>query len=76
MGLVNYVRDTTAENASRKWFMYRAVGKFYVQDAAPVGAKDKGTVRYQKKKQKRTLVDAWIWDAVRDKIAKRPSAST
>ena len=30
-GLGNYVRDTTAANAKRKWYMYRAVGKFNIQ---------------------------------------------
>ncbi|KAK8122461.1 hypothetical protein PG984_011131 [Apiospora sp. TS-2023a] len=30
-GIVNYVRDTTAENATRKWYNFRAVGKFNVQ---------------------------------------------
>ncbi|KAI1358987.1 hypothetical protein F5Y08DRAFT_320681 [Xylaria arbuscula] len=29
-GLVNMVRDTTAENARRKWYMFRAVDKFYI----------------------------------------------
>ncbi|KAI1262807.1 hypothetical protein F5Y18DRAFT_144638 [Xylariaceae sp. FL1019] len=32
IGNVNMVRDTTAENARRKWYMYPAVGKFYTQD--------------------------------------------
>ncbi|KAK7984883.1 hypothetical protein PG988_002505 [Apiospora saccharicola] len=31
LGIVNYVRDTTAENATRKWYNFRAVGKFNVQ---------------------------------------------
>ncbi|KAI0020742.1 hypothetical protein F4780DRAFT_740642 [Xylariomycetidae sp. FL0641] len=30
-GLVNMVRDTAAENARRKWYMYRAVGNFRVE---------------------------------------------
>ncbi|KAK7983762.1 hypothetical protein PG990_012473 [Apiospora arundinis] len=30
-GIVNYVRDTTAENATRKWYNFSAVGKFNVQ---------------------------------------------
>ncbi|KAI1638781.1 hypothetical protein F4809DRAFT_639274 [Biscogniauxia mediterranea] len=30
-GLVNWTRDTTAENARRKWYMPRAIGKFSVQ---------------------------------------------
>ncbi|KAI1855657.1 hypothetical protein JX266_000522 [Neoarthrinium moseri] len=31
LGIVNYVRDTTAEDATRKWYNYRAVGKFSFQ---------------------------------------------
>ncbi|KAK8064788.1 hypothetical protein PG994_007426 [Apiospora phragmitis] len=31
LGIVNYVRDTAAENATRKWYNFRAVGKFNVQ---------------------------------------------
>lgn len=30
-GLVNYVRDTRAENATRKWWMFRAVGNFRIE---------------------------------------------
>ncbi|KAI5467603.1 hypothetical protein BGZ63DRAFT_31620 [Mariannaea sp. PMI_226] len=59
-GLVNFVRDTTAENAKRSWYMFRAVGKFYVQDKGPVQK-----VRYEKKKDK---VDAWIWDTIKEKV--------
>ncbi|KAI1187659.1 hypothetical protein F5B17DRAFT_398748 [Nemania serpens] len=33
-GIVNMTRDTTAENAARKWYMYRAVGNFNVQRAS------------------------------------------
>ncbi|KAI0976767.1 hypothetical protein F4678DRAFT_414432 [Xylaria arbuscula] len=29
-GIVNMARDTTAENAARKWYRFRAVGDFYV----------------------------------------------
>ena len=28
MGIVNLARDTAAENARRKWYMFRAVGNF------------------------------------------------
>ncbi|UPK97912.1 hypothetical protein LCI18_008847 [Fusarium solani-melongenae] len=61
-GLVNYVRDTTEENAKRRWYMFRAVGKFYVQD------KRQRKVRYEKKTDK---VDGWIWDAIKERIDKR-----
>ncbi|KAI0810392.1 hypothetical protein GGR55DRAFT_137582 [Xylaria sp. FL0064] len=32
-GIVNIARDTAAENAARKWYMFRAVGDFYVPKA-------------------------------------------
>ncbi|KAG5927748.1 hypothetical protein E4U42_001835 [Claviceps africana] len=57
-GLVNYVRDTKAENATRKWYMYRAVGGFHVQEGRVEGK------RYGRKAK----VDGWIWDAVREKV--------
>ncbi|KAK7425739.1 hypothetical protein QQZ08_007838 [Neonectria magnoliae] len=67
-GLVNYVRDTAPENARRSWYMFRAVGDFYVQEKGPVRR-----VRYETKKDK---VDRWIWDAVKERIDKRGLPST
>ncbi|KAG5976814.1 hypothetical protein E4U55_007207 [Claviceps digitariae] len=58
-GLINYMRDTRAENATRKWYMYRAVKGFLVQEGL-----GKGKGRYERKRK----VDGWIWDAVRDKV--------
>jgi hypothetical protein len=63
-GLVNYVRDTTAENAKRSWYMFRAVGSFYVQEKPPIRR-----VRYEKKKKDK--VDAWIWKAIKEKVDKK-----
>lgn len=31
LGIVNYVRDTAVENATRKWYNFRALGKFSIQ---------------------------------------------
>jgi hypothetical protein len=31
LGVANFSRDTAAENARRKWYMYRAVGDFSLQ---------------------------------------------
>ncbi|POR34979.1 Uncharacterized protein TPAR_04830 [Tolypocladium paradoxum] len=70
LGVVNYVRDTAGENEARRWYNLRAVGQFYVQERAVGGGQ--GRVRYQKKG--RGVVDAWVWDAVRDKIATRAAA--
>ncbi|OTA02187.1 hypothetical protein A9Z42_0025260 [Trichoderma parareesei] len=71
-GIVNYVRDAEgaiAENETRKWYNLRALTKFGVQE-----------VKTDKKKKKakgtkiRDLTEAWIWDAVKDKIEKRAAA--
>ncbi|KJZ76980.1 hypothetical protein HIM_03857 [Hirsutella minnesotensis 3608] len=70
-GLVNFVRDTTAENAARKWYNLRAVGKFYVQEA-PI---EKHHNRSKTAKVGRKgVVDVWIWDAIKGKIASRAAA--
>ncbi|KAL7802142.1 hypothetical protein V8C44DRAFT_345847 [Trichoderma aethiopicum] len=73
-GIVNYVRDAEgaiAENETRKWYNLRALTKFGVQEVR--------TDLKKKKKAKgtkiRDLTEAWIWDAVKDKIAKRATAA-
>jgi hypothetical protein len=33
-GIVNLARDTVAENATRKWYRFRAVGNFSVQQTS------------------------------------------
>lgn len=72
LGLVNYVRDTAADNAARRWYMYRAVGAFYVQDGGGGGpGKQSVTAGHQARRNKAAAVDTWIWEAVRDKIARR-----
>ncbi|KID84785.1 hypothetical protein MGU_07935 [Metarhizium guizhouense ARSEF 977] len=72
LGLVNYVRDTAADNAARRWYMYRAVGAFYVQDSGSgVPGKQRVTTGHQGRRNKAAVVDTWIWEAVRDKIARR-----
>jgi hypothetical protein len=66
-GLVSFVRDVTAENAARRWYMFPAVAKFFVQErVSTVGQLVKP--RYQKKTK--SVVDEWIWDIVKDKIQK------
>ncbi|KAK7739843.1 hypothetical protein SLS53_005435 [Cytospora paraplurivora] len=40
-GLVNYVRDVTKENAVRKWWMFRAVGEFRIEDDTTTGRKSR-----------------------------------
>ncbi|KAG6000351.1 hypothetical protein E4U21_005560 [Claviceps maximensis] len=64
-GLVNYMRDTGVENATRKWYMYRAIGGFYVQEGGSGGGKGK-----QKRYGRKGKVDGWIWDAVTEKALK------
>lgn len=56
-GLVNYTRDTTKENAQRKWWMFRAVGGFRIEDettTGPTGSKTK-----------------WLWEIVAKQIRQR-----
>ncbi|CAH0014994.1 unnamed protein product [Clonostachys rhizophaga] len=72
-GLINYIRrpDSAAqENANRKWYMWRAVDKFYIQEGRP-GQPRK--VRYQTPKP--DLVQWWIWEAIQQKIPKDLPAS-
>ncbi|KAI9163148.1 hypothetical protein HJFPF1_04747 [Paramyrothecium foliicola] len=68
-GLVNYVRDAATENAARRWYMFPAVTKFFVQEQ-PATPKP----RYQKKPK--AVVDTWIWDAIKEKIHKRNAATS
>ncbi|PQK09891.1 hypothetical protein BB8028_0002g02150 [Beauveria bassiana] len=67
-GLVNYARDAGAENRGRRWYELPAVKQFHVPEGGGGGgaAKDK-TIR----KEGRRLVEPWIWDAIKEKIAKR-----
>lgn len=56
-GLINYTRDTTKENAQRKWWMFRAVGGFRIEDettTGPTGSKTK-----------------WLWEIVAKQIRQR-----
>jgi len=70
LGLVNYVRDyTDQEAASRKWYNLRAVNKFYVQEDAALKTARK------KRKGKKDLVEWWIWDALRERIAKKAATT-
>jgi hypothetical protein len=59
-GVVNYTRDTSAENAARKWYNFRAVSNFHIQDATAAPGKGK-----------KSLVESWIWDVIRGKIQRR-----
>ncbi|ATY63369.1 Thioredoxin-like fold [Cordyceps militaris] len=61
-GLVNYTRDAAAENATRKWYELRAVRQFHIPDGAKTSGKSKGG---------RNLVEPWIWDAIKERIANR-----
>ncbi|KAL7901801.1 hypothetical protein HDV63DRAFT_52607 [Trichoderma sp. SZMC 28014] len=66
-GIVNYVRDAEdamAENETRKWYNLRAMSKFGVQEVRTQKKKVKG-------KKSKDLTEAWIWDALKDKIEKR-----
>lgn len=62
LGLVNYTRDTKAERAGRKWYELRAVSQFHVPEGGKVSKMKKGD---------RNLVEPWIWEAIKEKVAKR-----
>lgn len=64
-GIINYARDTAVENEARKWYNYRAVKGFHIQDKSAPAPK-----RYQSKK-KTDLVEGWIWQAIKDRIQSR-----
>ncbi|OAQ76487.1 4-coumarate-CoA ligase 2 [Purpureocillium lilacinum] len=82
-GIVNYVRDAAEENAARKWYELRAVDAFYVQESTTAanggGSGSAASAAGPRRKpgaaasgrRGRAVVETWIWDAVRDKIAKR-----
>lgn len=53
-----------AENETRKWYNLRAMTKFGVQEVRTQKKKAKG-------KKSKDLNEAWIWDALKDKIEKR-----
>lgn len=70
MGLVNYVRRQPAVEAARdaearKWYHWRPVTRFYVQDGRPGQPR---RVRYQEPKADR--VEWWIWEAVQKRLRK------
>jgi hypothetical protein len=73
-GIVNYVRrDGTAlegERQRRKWYMFKPVTNFYVQEGRPGEVRQ---VRYQAKKVDR--VQWWIWETIKEKLAARGSAT-
>lgn len=60
-GLVNFTRDTTKENAQRRWWMFRAVGDFKIEDETtmPAGSKTK-----------------WAWEAVARRIRQKALEKT
>lgn len=67
-GVVNYTRDTAAENAARKWYMFRAVGNFHIQDGTGAAS---APAKAATGPGKKSLVEGWIWDAIRGKIQRR-----
>ncbi|KAK5992483.1 hypothetical protein PT974_05890 [Cladobotryum mycophilum] len=74
-GIINYARvgDAAAEE-SRRWYNLRAATKFCVQDVRPV-EKGKGKGKGMGKvNTSRAVTETWVWDAIREKIAKRAAA--
>lgn len=57
-GLVNYIRDVTQENKERKWYQFRAIGKFMIDESS--------TQVQQRQKQ-----DPWVWYSLIEAFRKR-----
>lgn len=73
LGLVNYVRSTSAaeaEKQERRWYMFRAVKHFYVQEVADSGKKR----NQQGGKTRKTAVESWLWDVIRDQLPARAAS--
>ncbi|KAM3440584.1 hypothetical protein MY4824_002032 [Beauveria thailandica] len=66
-GLVNYTRDAEAENRARRWYELPAVSQFHVPEGGGGAAKERMVVS----KGGRRLVEPWIWDVIKERIAKR-----
>ncbi|KOS21493.1 hypothetical protein ESCO_005100 [Escovopsis weberi] len=78
-GIVNYVRPTDPANEGRKWYNLGAVNKFCVTPprhgggpGSLAGPEVKGRAGA---KRGRDLTEAWIWDALRERIARREAAN-
>ncbi|KAM3515435.1 hypothetical protein MY11210_000997 [Beauveria gryllotalpidicola] len=67
LGLVNYARDAEAENRGRRWYELPAVSQFHVPEGGRGAAKERMVVS----KGGRNLVEPWIWDVIKERIAKR-----
>lgn len=72
-GIINYIRREgpalEEERKRRKWYMFRPVTSFYVQQGRPGQVRK---VRYQETRPDR--VQWWIWEAIKEKLAARVSA--
>lgn len=53
LGLVNYVRDATKENAKRRWYNFRAVSQFKIEDG----------LIYNKQTK-----EPWLWYKIQDAL--------
>lgn len=92
-GIINYVRDTTKENESRKWYHFRAVSGFHippqrnlpnlagrgvssgVQQSVKLQAKTRGSTTSPAPAKKKDLLEAWIWDTIKEKLQQRSTAN-
>jgi hypothetical protein len=59
LGMVNYLRDTSIVDQKRKWWRFRAVGAFNIQEQPDVRQRD------------RNLRTAWVWGVVREGIERK-----
>lgn len=67
LGIVNYERDAAEENAKRRWYNFRAVNQFYVQERAKSSGR-------RAKKEDKGLVKEWVWDRVKTQVGGKAQA--
>ncbi|KAJ4397580.1 hypothetical protein N0V93_001812 [Gnomoniopsis smithogilvyi] len=60
LGLVNYVRDARQENANRRWYHFRAVSQFKIED----------NLLYNKKTK-----EPWIWYKIQEALKNKSGES-
>ncbi|KAM3549302.1 hypothetical protein ARSEF4850_008929, partial [Beauveria asiatica] len=70
-GLVNYARDAEAENRARRWYELPAVSQFHVPEGGGGGGDGAAKERMVVSRGGRRLVEPWIWDVIKERIAKR-----
>lgn len=61
LGLVNYARDTTIADRGRKWWRFKAVSQFAIQETST---------------DLKKIKTGWVWKELAEGIAKRAATET